>query len=780
MSGSHEGSGSGCPDVDHPALFRDLPTAYLVLRPDDDLTIADANTAYLTSVGRRREYIVGLPVFKAFPATPDSLDEDGVPRIRTSMEKARDSGRPDTMPVQEYDVPDEVNGGFMERHWSLIHVPVLGDDGRTRWLLQRAEDVTAYVRERAVRLEEREKGQFWRRKVEEVEADLFARAQELRRALEAKDVASRRLAGLADAALLLVAAETVDDLTASVISTGLRALGSDGGAVAVLDHEREQLSLTITGSLGAHVQHDYAFLPLDGPLPGSVAARTGEAVLLPTRAAGLAFTAEMAQVYAATGKQAWVALPLRAGGRVLGSLSASWAEERSFSAEEVELLAAFAAQCAQALDRLQVREAEQRSAARARRLSEALQRSLLSAPPEPDHLHIAVRYQPAAAEAQVGGDWYAAFLLQDGTTTLVVGDVTGHDRNAAAAMGQIRNVLRGIAQIVQDPPAAVLSALDRALHNLAVDALATAVLVQVKQDVEQAARGLREIRWSNAGHPPPLLLAPDGSASLLHRPPDLLLGLQADSPRTHHRLVLEPGHTLLLYTDGLVERRGESLDEGLERLRRAAETHAGLSAETCATRCSPSWAPTPTTTSRCWRCGCSTRPGPGRRRPARCGPPPSRCWRSHERRQGAVLRDEGADAPGPAGASDAGAPVSGPASLVLSPDPAEVRRARALVRRVCRDAGLPDSVIDDVVLLTSEAVTNAFTHGRSEARLCVVVTGCVARVEVGDDNSRHPARVRPDPAALDGRGMALVQSLAWRWGVLDDRFGKTVWFEVRD
>ena len=121
-----------------------------------------------------------------------------------------------------------------------------------------------------------------------------------------------------------------------------------------------------------------------------------------------------------------------------------------------------------------------------------------------------------------------------------------------------------------------------------------------------------------------------------------------------------------------------------------------------------------------------------------------------------------------------------PVSVTLPPDPTAVRRARALVRTVCRDAGLPDHVLDSVVLLTSEVVTNAFTHGRSEARMCVLADGRRVRVEVADDNSRHPRRTQPDPDALDGRGLALMDSLAWRWGVRDDRYGKTVWFEVRD
>ena len=121
-----------------------------------------------------------------------------------------------------------------------------------------------------------------------------------------------------------------------------------------------------------------------------------------------------------------------------------------------------------------------------------------------------------------------------------------------------------------------------------------------------------------------------------------------------------------------------------------------------------------------------------------------------------------------------------PETLVLSPDPASVRRARALVQRVCRDAGLSEDAVDAAVLLTSETVTNAFTHGRSEARLCAVpvARGRRVRVEVADDDSRHPQRAPRDEDSLSGRGLALVEALAVCWGVRDDRYGKTVWCEV--
>ncbi len=118
------------------------------------------------------------------------------------------------------------------------------------------------------------------------------------------------------------------------------------------------------------------------------------------------------------------------------------------------------------------------------------------------------------------------------------------------------------------------------------------------------------------------------------------------------------------------------------------------------------------------------------------------------------------------------------ATLVVEPDPAAVRQARAFVRSRCRAAGIETDACENAVLLTSETVTNAFTHGRSGARITVTIGTRAILVEVGDDNSRHPQRVEQDADALDGRGLAIMDILAGSWGVRDDRYGKIVWFEI--
>jgi serine phosphatase RsbU (regulator of sigma subunit) len=205
-----------------------------------------------------------------------------------------------------------------------------------------------------------------------------------------------------------------------------------------------------------------------------------------------------------------------------------------------------------------------------RQLAEGLQRSLLTEPPEPDHAEIVVRYLPAAEGAAVGGDWYDAFLQPSGASMLVIGDVVGHDTEAAAAMGQLRGLLRGIATYSDASPVEVLRGLDASMAVLQTHVLATAALARFEQTDDERRRGITRMRWANAGHLPPLVINPDGSvAELAAWKGDLLLGVDAEVERQESVVILDRGSTVLLFTDGLVERRDADLDAGLVRLRQA-------------------------------------------------------------------------------------------------------------------------------------------------------------------------------------------------------------------
>jgi PAS domain S-box-containing protein len=212
---------------------------------------------------------------------------------------------------------------------------------------------------------------------------------------------------------------------------------------------------------------------------------------------------------------------------------------------------------------------------RTRQVALALQRSLLTEPPRVPDLGIAVRYRPSTAAAEVGGDWYDSFELRDDAVALTIGDVSGHDLPAAVTMSQLRNMLRGLTLDRQEPTGTILRRLDVAVQTLYLECTATCILGRV----ERPDPGHFQLNYSVAGHPPPLLVAADGDARFLTEARSPLLGLVPEPDHTSATEPLPPGSTLLLYTDGLVERRGEDLAVGLERLRRHAATAVRLPLE---------------------------------------------------------------------------------------------------------------------------------------------------------------------------------------------------------
>ena len=192
-----------------------------------------------------------------------------------------------------------------------------------------------------------------------------------------------------------------------------------------------------------------------------------------------------------------------------------------------------------------------------RHVAEVLQHSMLPTLPVVPGIELAARYLPAADRVEVGGDWYDAFVQPDGELVAAIGDVAGHDIEAAATMGQLRNLVRGDAYGRDDPVDELMTHLDRAIQGLPVPTVASAVLARVRP----AAPGLR-VSWCNAGHPPPLLIPAEGPVRALDEVREPLLGLARPPRRTRRELTLAPGDTLLLHTDGLIERRDRPIDEG--------------------------------------------------------------------------------------------------------------------------------------------------------------------------------------------------------------------------
>ncbi|MFD8015739.1 SpoIIE family protein phosphatase [Streptomyces sp. NPDC058955] len=212
---------------------------------------------------------------------------------------------------------------------------------------------------------------------------------------------------------------------------------------------------------------------------------------------------------------------------------------------------------------------------RARRTALGLQRAHLTEPPPVRGGRLAARYQPASPSGEIGGDWYDAFTLPDGTLVLGIGDVAGHDLTAATAMGQMRSMLRALAYAggPEAAPDEVLARLDQVAAGLATAPLATALHATLRR----GAAGTWRLTWSSAGHPPPLLVPAAGDARFLPGAADPPLCVASGLPRTTHSHVLRPGDTLLLYTDGLIETPSAAIDEGQRR----------LAAESARSRCLP-------------------------------------------------------------------------------------------------------------------------------------------------------------------------------------------------
>jgi PAS domain S-box-containing protein len=271
-------------------------------------------------------------------------------------------------------------------------------------------------------------------------------------------------------------------------------------------------------------------------------------------------------------------LPLIGQERPVGMLSVVNSRGRGpFSEGDLDLIRDAAARAGLVLDRARLYRQQ-------RAVAETLQRSLLQPPPDNEHVQIAVAYVPAAEVAQVGGDWYDAFNQPDGATTLIIGDVMGHDLLAAAAMGETRMLMRTLAAQQAGAPARTLEAAESVMHQLQSETIATVLVGRLepvrKSDAGETAHlGATRFSFSNAGHPPPLLLHADGRVDLLDGDTvDPLLGV-ARRPRSEHVVTVTPGATLVLYTDGLVERRDQPIGEGIDRLRKTLSQLTGVTPE---------------------------------------------------------------------------------------------------------------------------------------------------------------------------------------------------------
>ena len=252
-------------------------------------------------------------------------------------------------------------------------------------------------------------------------------------------------------------------------------------------------------------------------------------------------------------------VPMVARRRTLGALALVRADKKTFTQDEIELAEDLAARASLAMDNVRLYQQEHA-------VADTLQRSLLPELPEIAGVESAAHYVSASTAADVGGDFYDLLHLPDGSLGIAIGDVVGHDVAAAAAMGQLRGILRAVVwEAVDADPGAVLTRVDRLVQGLRVASLATMVYARAERPSEPG--DLWRVHLAGAGHPPVLLRTPDGSVRVLDEVTGLVVGVDDSSERSTLTLEVPSGSTLMAYTDGLIERPGLDLDHGIRALR---------------------------------------------------------------------------------------------------------------------------------------------------------------------------------------------------------------------
>jgi PAS domain S-box-containing protein len=487
-------------------VLETMPAAFCFFAPDWRFRYVNVRAEEL--LGQRRTGLLGRSLWTALPRTVGS-------RYETHFRSAMCSGE---AVVFEAEHPERGTGWFEVRAWP-------GPEGLAVYLL----DVTA------------------RRQAEE-----RARSAAARTALLSSVTAELSGALDGESALGRLARLVVPTLADGCIVT---VVDRDGRARDVGSWHADPLRRRL---LEQYTEVRLDTLPAESPVARALEAGTPltESV---SAVLGMMRPGPARDLLGALGPESAVVLPLPAESRTVGVLTLYQDAGRMLSAEDMETARQVAAQAGRAVERVH-RHSEQA------KLAEGLQRSLLTDPPDIEDAEIVVRYVPAAEAARVGGDWYDAFWQRDGAPLVVIGDVVGHDTAAAAAMGQLRGLLRGIAHHSGAGPAQVLHGLDEAIAQMHTDTMATAAIARLERDPAEPG-GWRRLRWANAGHPPLIVVAPDGEVSVLGGlTGDLMLGVDPTAQRQESVTRLVPGATVLLYTDGLVERRTSTFDVGMGRL----------------------------------------------------------------------------------------------------------------------------------------------------------------------------------------------------------------------
>jgi serine phosphatase RsbU (regulator of sigma subunit)/anti-sigma regulatory factor (Ser/Thr protein kinase) len=532
-----------------------------------------------------------------------------------------------------------------------------------------------------------------------------------------------RLQSLGELTARLAGALTIDDVTRVVLAYAMSSFDLDHCVLAVDDGLAYRYVRRIRGEMLDEADER---LP---PVWRRVGADPGAPLVMAAESGVATFVADDEPLRdVATDRherrvRALAALPLRTPS-VRGAFTVGFTRAHTWLPAERALLKAAAELVAQAAERARRFEAQHGTA-------QLLQRSMLPEHlPELDTFRIAARYDVGVDGNAAGGDFYDAFHLLDGRLAMVLGDVAGHDVRAAAVMGQVRAALRALALTDPAPPS-VLAGLDRLVGSLSAESRNEEIFVTVVYGVLDPTDGT--ITLASAGHPPPVLRraglgGEPASAELVKVPPGAPLGLggrwQTGSLR------LEPGDTILMYSDGVVERRGHPLNDGLDALVAAA---AGSASGDPRNMCSLATAAVEGTTDD----------------------------------DVAVLAVEHALA------------MSRSATTQVPAEPTGPSRVRQWMSTRLREWSVPEPVIGAAILCTSELTTNALLHAGTPAQVHIDLNSERLLVSVADTGTRGSViRARADTMASRGRGLGLIEDLSDSWGTDPTVRGSTVWFEM--
>jgi len=391
-------------------------------------------------------------------------------------------------------------------------------------------------------------------------------------AAQAFDRARLREADIVDAEQARQLAAAIGGLTAAdtqaavseAFMAALSALGAHAGVLGLISEDGTTVDLVDAAGYSAELVKEWQSRPIDSQSPLITASRTGVAEFI-NRSSQMAerFDASMGATLTNL-HRSWVALPLRAGGRTLGALGMSFTTIQLFDDEQRVTLASFAALCANALMRAARYELEHSIAIT---LQSSLLPSRLKSRPG---VELSAQYSPGTRELTVGGDWYDVIDLGDDRFLLVVGDVVGHGIESAAAMGKLATATRALAQMEQ-APAALLQQLDKLAATDPTTQFASMAIVLVDQRAG-------ELRYSLAGHPPPLLRRAGGSIVILDGARSVALG-GISVQRPEHTVGFNGAVTVLLYTDGLTERRSDHIDDRLALLQSTLHDSADVAVQ---------------------------------------------------------------------------------------------------------------------------------------------------------------------------------------------------------